>query len=306
MLDFLQIAFGSVVGKDHIATGKCLIGRNNQDAFMVRRTSDLIVAIVCDGCGSGKHSEVGAWFAVNALSIGIQSRLSAYPNQSNPASCLDRVRKDVLAQMRNMANSFGGSLSEIVNDYFLFTTVGIIITSQKTQIFAIGDGVYATSDTRKHSTTSCVDSEMSTTALTSLGPFPGNAPPYMAYDLVESSIDPSLLNFKVVHEIPTADMVSVLIGSDGMEDFERLETHCIPGTTEEIGSWQQFWDNNLFFTNPDALGRKLRRINSEVVRIDKETGRKKVFPRLLPDDTTIISIRKSPEVMANLRSHSVS
>lgn len=182
MLEHFQIAAGSVIGKDHVSSGKCLIGRNNQDAFAIRRTSDrgyeFIAAFINDGCGSGKHSEVGAWIAANALADsiavryfcrrGLSDRRQDWIREPSQAIelALEDVRKDVLAQIRLLANSFGGSFSQTINDYFLFTTVGILITPEITQIVAIGDGMYALED---------IDTFLITDpTLNNLGPFPGN------------------------------------------------------------------------------------------------------------------------------------
>ncbi len=50
-----QIAAGSVTGQRHLAAR-----RNNQDAFAWWSGRDGLVAVVCDGCSGGAHSEVGA------------------------------------------------------------------------------------------------------------------------------------------------------------------------------------------------------------------------------------------------------
>ena len=285
-----------MIGKDHVSSGKCLIGRNNQDAFAIRRTPEFIAAFVNDGCGSGKRSEVGAWIAANALADGIAVRYfrrrglsDNRPNWIRDPSqamelALEDIRKDVLAQIRLLANSFGGSFSQTINDYFLFTTVGILITPEITQIVAIGDGMYALEP---------LDTVfISDPKLHNLGPFPGNMPPYMAYDLVDTSIDPELIKFHVVASIPTPDFGTALIGSDGVEDLDRIAKQKIPGSKEDVGSLWQFWDDE-YFSNPDALGRRLRRCNSEVKRLNHETGRIVTHNRLLPDDTTLISVRRS-------------
>ena len=311
MLEHFQIAAGSVIGKDHVSSGKCLIGRNNQDAFAIRRTPEFIAAFVNDGCGSGKHSEVGAWIAANVLADsiavryfcrrGLSDRPQTWLREPSLAMelALEDIRKDLLAQIRLMANSFGGSFSQTINDYFLFTTVGVLITPEITQIVAIGDGTYALESWKLFTAYGYIASgvtgnpplnrDATPPVLHNLGHFPGNMPPYMAYDLVDTSIDPELIKFKVVASMPTKDFGAVLIGSDGVEDLDRIANQKIPGTEEDVGSLWQFW-NDGYFNNPDALGRRLRRCNAEVKRLDRETGRIVTHNRLLPDDTTLISI----------------
>ena len=50
-----QLAFATVAGRMHH-----LSGRNNQDAYAWTQGPGGLIAVVCDGCGSGPHSEVGA------------------------------------------------------------------------------------------------------------------------------------------------------------------------------------------------------------------------------------------------------
>lgn len=281
-MDNFEVACGSVIGKDHVSTGKVLVGRNNQDAYAVRQTDDLIVAVVCDGCGSGKHSEVGAWLGANMIATSLAGRVGDF--WCPPlvfGTMLERIRRDVLAAIRVQANFLGGSFSRTINDFFLFTVVGVVVDRVAVYIFAIGDGAYVVRDA------SSLDGKFC-----SLGPFPDNSPPYLAYDLVESSIDPGLLKFKVefCRDIDSVNVVA--IGSDGLDDLYKASDALIPGCKDKVGSFEQFWEDDGYFTNPEAIGRKLRRMNSDVVRVDKSTGRKITFPRLLADDTTLVVIRR--------------
>jgi len=50
-----EYASGSIIGRNHV-----LAGKNNQDAYHISVNERFIAVVVCDGCGSGKHSEVGA------------------------------------------------------------------------------------------------------------------------------------------------------------------------------------------------------------------------------------------------------
>ncbi len=50
-----EVAAGSVTGRSHVLGGK-----PNQDAFAFRAADHGLVGVVCDGCGSGAHNEVGA------------------------------------------------------------------------------------------------------------------------------------------------------------------------------------------------------------------------------------------------------
>ncbi|HKD75720.1 MAG TPA: protein phosphatase 2C domain-containing protein, partial [Ktedonobacterales bacterium] len=58
----LLIAGGSVPGRAHLMTG-----RPNQDALSWVRSERALIGAVCDGCGSGAHSEVGAQLGAQLL-----------------------------------------------------------------------------------------------------------------------------------------------------------------------------------------------------------------------------------------------
>ena len=69
MKDKFEIAGGTVLGREHLRLGK-----NNQDAFAFKVVDDYaIMAIVCDGCSAGAHTEVGAKLGA---SIAIESLFS--------------------------------------------------------------------------------------------------------------------------------------------------------------------------------------------------------------------------------------
>ncbi|EKE18826.1 MAG: hypothetical protein ACD_9C00219G0001, partial [uncultured bacterium] len=138
-----QIAGGSTIGKDHVA-----IGKNNQDAiYLPERYNKALCVVVCDGCGSQASSEVGAKVFSALIGTTIERQLSKYANhaflleESKAAEFLKRVKDDVSAYMRMIAINLGDSLSSVVNKYFLFTTVGAIVTEEASVFFSLGDGV---------------------------------------------------------------------------------------------------------------------------------------------------------------------
>lgn len=270
MLPF-AVAAGSVPGRNHL-----MAGRNNQDAFLVRRSenSNRLVAVVCDGCTSGAESGVGA---VLGSRIIVESLLRT---ESLPIeSALETARQDAEAQFRILAHATGARLSVAVNELFLFTVVGFVVTSGRTWVFSIGDGAYA------------VNGE-----LTQLGPFAGNEPPYLAYALVPSALkqDAShLLHFQINATLPTNELQSLLIGTDGTLDLVAAQDRAIPGTDERVGPLSQFWTDGRYFRNPDMVRRQLTRINRDVVRPDWRPHSLQRFRGLLPDDTTLVALRRN-------------
>jgi hypothetical protein len=271
MKELFEIASGSVIGRSHL-----LAEKNNQDAFTSWQDPNATIALVCDGCSSGKHSEVGAKLASQLLITALIQRTSKLTDPKQADKILEMARQDVLAQLRLLALALGQDFKQIVNDYFLFTIVGALITPQLTVLFNLGDGL------------AIINNE-----IFCLGPFANNEPPYLGYQLLSSSLDKNY-NFQLIKIMPTAEVQSILIGTDGTADLNKAENKLIPGKKELVGNLSQFWENDLFFKNPDMLRRKLWQINRSISMPDwlnrtmnKENGH-------LLDDTTIIVLRRKP------------
>jgi hypothetical protein len=265
-----DIAAGSVTGRDHV-----LAGRNNQDAYHWACLPQAVMAVVCDGCGSGKHSEVGAQIGARLL---IEAMARAL--QGPARAFWDCVRQDVLTQLRCLAEQLGGNFPSTVQDYFLFTIVGALVTPRRTFCFSLGDGVMIVNGDQIR-----------------LGSFPDNAPPYLAYELFDvHNGTPSALSqeFWMQRVWPTTAVQSIVLGTDGLETFLPAANRPIPGKQTTVGLLQQFWQEECYFTNPDAIRRTLALVNREVVQPNWEAQRLDRHAGLLPDDTTLVVIRRRP------------
>lgn len=257
MLDQFEIAGGSVTGRDHL-----LAGRNNQDAYHWIDHDDLLVAVVADGCGSGKFSEVGARLGVRLVT----EALRASVKNADPQTCLDQASFSVLMSLNQVARTMGRPLSQIIEDYFLFTIVGIVVAPWGVWIFSLGDGVIV------------VNGEE-----IPLGPFQNNAPPYLGYGirLLDRDHEGSPLpRFTLNRQIPTGELQSALIGTDGAQNLER------------VGPLSQFWTDDRYFRNPDMVRRRLTLVNRDATRIDWEQRVVEREAGLLPDDTTLVVVRR--------------
>lgn len=237
MRALFELAAASVVGIDHYKAG-----RNGHDGFHWELADDLAVAVVCDGCGSGRHSEVGAKLGAALIGRELAQRIRA-GSDLGPGSALWRdVPRAAIEQLSLVARGLSGSLQDAVTDYLLFTIVGVILTPAETVFFSLGDGVFA------------VNGEQ-----IELGPYPDNAPPYLAYALVDGTT-PQL---NIERHVATSDLRHVAIGTDGAA---RL---ALPA----------FCENDLFFRNPDGLRRAL------FLMTRSESGG-------LRDDATVIALRR--------------
>ena len=269
----IRVAGGSVPGTDHTKPGQPG-WINNHDAFTWRQLpGGGVVAVVSDGCGSGKHSEVGSLIGANLFAQIIADEIA----KGTPVSLLSwpRIQQLAISHLSVMARAMGGSLSQTVNDYFLFTLVGAAVTPEEYCIFSLGDGVFIING----------DIEL-------LGPFPNNSPPYLMYNLVGSSLtdeDPQCLQLQADCVADTSSLAWLLIGTDGVNDLIDLEDEKIPGREDVVGSVRQFLSESCM-GNADGIRRRLSVINRETVE-----GGRTVKGGLLKDDTTLIVIQNIPE-----------
>jgi hypothetical protein len=266
-----EVAAGSVIGRDHAAAG-----RNNQDAFCWLSTAAATLAVVCDGCGSGRYSEVGARLGARLSVEALRRHVPRLGHQS-PGVVLEAVRLELLAELGQLAKGMGGGLSQAVADYLLFTIVGAVVTESAAVVFSLGDGVAVVNGVPE--------------VLES----PDNEPPYLAYAL--SGMPPSArsreeLCFRALRVLPAADVDAIVIGSDGVGDLLRVAERLLPGRSEPAGPIRQFWDDDRYFRNPAGLGRRLAQLNRPASRIDWERRRVEREHGLLPDDTTLVVVRR--------------
>lgn len=256
-----EIAGGSVAGRAHVAAG-----RNNQDAFCWASDADGLVAVVCDGCSSGPHSEVGAQIGSRLFAQAANRLLGS---NLEVADLLEQVGQDVLARLHVLAREMSidaASFSRTVADHFLFTIVGVLITARGATTFSLGDGLVVINGER-----------------TELGPFPNNAPPYLGYALLPDATDrgsSERVSFRIHRSMAASEVQSLVLGTDGAVELETVAERPIQGREEAVGPLSQFWSDDRFFKNADMVRRRLAVLNRG--------------PRggLLSDDTTLVVVRR--------------
>ncbi|MCK5510234.1 protein phosphatase 2C domain-containing protein [Candidatus Parcubacteria bacterium] len=276
-----EIATGTVVGRDHRK-----IGKNNQDAYYLRVNQDSIIGIVSDGCGSAKYSETGAQLLVrlcgNTLNRYLELLRKHLDSGEGLADYWSLIQEKMLLELSKIALALGFNLKKIISNYLLATILGFVVTQEKTIIFSIGDGEAFLNG-----------------SLIKSGSFPGNAPPYFAFLLLDKSSRPfckQMLNFSVDKIIETKKIETLLIGTDGVEELRKRAKDNIPGKKTVVGDISEWWKNDKYFFNKDAIRRQLFMINSYVVkaRYAKNGQIQKVerFSGLLRDDTSMIVLRR--------------
>ena len=255
-VDSFEYAIGTIIGRNHV-----LAGKNNQDAYRVVSNEKFIIAAVCDGCGSGKHSEVGAKLGARIVTEAIADLLNQSPNQDTEISeteFWDFVKINLLQKLKDFVAIAIGDL-EFVNDYLLFTIVGAVITPNKTVTFSMGDGAIAING-----------------KLNQIPAYPNNAPPYLAYGLYK----PEAINFEIRDRLPTSELEFLLIATDGIDDLVKVE------------DINQFWQEDRYFKNPDAIRRKLAMLNREEAKPDWHKREMVKRSGVLSDDTSLVVIRR--------------
>lgn len=265
MKALVEVAGGSITGRDHL-----LVGKNNQDAYYWVNSDEFAIAVVCDGCGSGAHSEVGA--KIGAVLV-VEAIAKALASGVVDDAFWQQVQQNVLIQLQSLAKAMGSNLYRTVSNYFLFTIVGALVTPIEAFVFSIGDGVIIVNG-----------------KLMQIGPFPGNAPPYLAYDLVNTSAES--LPFQVHERLPIGQLESILIGTDGISDLIKIEACNLPGKEDKVGEINQFWQEDRYFKNTDMIRRHLSLINRHITKPDWQNQQVVREVGLLPDDTTLIVIRR--------------
>ncbi len=275
----IEIASGSVIGKSHVR-----LHRNNQDAYAHLKFSEEAYAVVCDGCGSGMCSEVGAQLGcelvLNELKSDYVTEWLNDTEWNDLDEVLEMVKNNIVEKIGNISIMMGDYLPNAIKHFFLFTVIIAIAGKKKTFIASIGDGFYAVNGETKQ-----------------IGPFESNAPPYISYNVIPDAVDPNVIkhsaNFKIHCLMESSDVQSIMIGTDGVEDIIKNESNLIPGKKKPVGSISQFWTDDIYFNNKVALDRKL-------VQLARDSSKVKsgvlIHDRgYLMDDTTIISIRRKED-----------
>lgn len=289
-----EVAAGSIPGRDHIGRNEVLLGRNNQDALHWATSENALVTIVADGCGSAPFSEFGARYGARLIATMVRDRYEEALLQETvaPGKVPDdlfwqQLHRAALQNISLVAAQLTGSLGskfDVLRDHFLFTVLGVLITRGEVVFFWIGDGVFGLNGT-----------------LNRLEPESGNRPQYLAYGLIPGRTERELvaLGFKRSPTLQSSDISSILIGTDGVADLADAADRPVPGADNLVGPVSQFWDEDRYFQNQDAVRRRLAVINREVKRQNSATGYLSVIPGLLRDDTTLIVLRSTERSKSN-------
>jgi hypothetical protein len=158
-MDTISLATAAVTGARHLRTA-----RNGQDAAQAWAGEHAAAIVVCDGCGSGGSSEVGARLGAQLVIRVLAEQLARGVPATDVWTC---VRERVVASLERLVSELPGAREQIVHEHFLFTIVAAAVSGDQVAVWALGDGGYALGDRTRE-----------------LGPFLDNQPPYLGYDLL--------------------------------------------------------------------------------------------------------------------------
>ncbi|OGZ96376.1 MAG: hypothetical protein A2847_01010 [Candidatus Sungbacteria bacterium RIFCSPHIGHO2_01_FULL_50_25] len=281
IIDDFEVAAGSIIGREHL---RPFGWKNNQDSFAIESVSYALALVVTDGCGSEAKSETGAHIGARLVAHAmIHAAASALSTRDYPwaeeTAFRTEVREIVLREIKRIASAMGEDLRQMIFDHFLFTVNAVLVTRWMTMMMSIGDGVAYLNG-----------------AALALGQFESNAPPYLGYTALkpEGDFDPANA-FKVNAFIPTAEVRSILIGTDGVDYLIAAEHETLPGKSDFVGPISQFWEEDRYFANPDMVRRRLALIQNEHLAVDWRERAIHRAPGKLPDDTTLVAIRRKPK-----------
>jgi hypothetical protein len=263
LLDHLTVATGSLIGREHVRTQ-----RNNQDGLALVCRDDLLVAAVTDGCSSGRYSEVGARLGAGWLAQWVPVYAERHGSVHSPAF-LQAVTDGFLSYLQGVARRFHpvrDAMPATVQDYLLFTFLVVAMTPAETCVFGLGDGVVG------------LNGELQV-----LEAGEGNAPPYLAYRLVEKALmEPvGMLQPVIFAQCPTAAVDHVLIATDGAAEIDGRAGDRLP-SGDPVGSLQDLARDPRYGRNPSLLQKRLTVLGD--------------VNRWLHDDTTMVLIQRKEDM----------
>lgn len=207
------------MGREHIR-----VHRSNQDAVALHADGHCVVAVVADGCSSGRYSEIGARLGAEWLARWIPRLLTTHGNTQQLIDVATTGLLQFLGSTTHALDADPDHLPQLVADHLLFTFLAAVITPETTQIFGAGDGVWSHNG-----------------SLHTLDPGPDNAPAYLAYRLLPHAPHPPVT---VHHRGATTETQSLLLATDGLSDLDPTHTKRIE-------------TNPHYRKNPYALQRQL-------------------------------------------------
>ena len=128
---------GQVIGRDHL-----LMGKNCQDALAIATDTNILVGVICDGCGEGGYSEVGARLGCQFIA---SQALLLLKKGISPFTLPQLLYWKTIAFLEQLLGCYTfNSIQDRANftqNHFLFTVNGFLLTPEVLLFFSSGDGI---------------------------------------------------------------------------------------------------------------------------------------------------------------------
>lgn len=277
--DLIEVASGTVTGRDHTFGGNLVLGKPNQDAIVTAWTDNTFIAVLCDGCSSGEHSEVGSHLIARLLMnevIHLMSGWGSSPLQSpgvwSFGDCAIWIdgRTEHITFPGNAPPYLGYRMLPV--DKIKIDVLDLIF--QPVRSLGLNRELLNTAS-------EAVLADLAEPLLLLERPIDG--PGLSMRQVVETYF--LCTATVVIIDKTVLDMLPIVVGTDGLAD--------IPDPSVFL--------EDRMFTNPANVTRTLRKMNQPTVRIDPgdpfvqspaKPPRLIKTDGLLPDDTTLVAIRR--------------
>jgi len=199
-----NINSASIIGRDHELTKK-----NRQDFVCSHVSDDIIIGIVCDGCGESQYSEVGAsligTFVLNYFKLYTKHLSQVLQSSIDIKTSLESCFSDFIFSFQRSLLFYctDEPVQQVlfIKEFMLSTCLFCVLINDKVIIGHCGDGVIITND--------------QTRSLDQKG-----SPHYIAYknipkEALETS--PSELEFFKIEILDQKDISKIVIGTDGIQ-----------------------------------------------------------------------------------------
>lgn len=218
----------AVVAASRLGAEHRRLGRNNQDAQVVRRAGARVVAVVADGCSMGAYSEVGAHLGTAWLAEQLVTSAADWSTAEGAAQAVEQLGEALDGALRCWLSGLGPA-PEVAERYFLFGYLAAVLDGPQLSVFGLGDGVWSVA---------------SNTSVLEAGP--RNAPPYPAYRVLPAEV----LEPGFARAVPTLHHAAPLLPGQ----YAFVGTDGVVPLLAELPTWL---DEAVTWRNPHALARRL-------------------------------------------------
>lgn len=234
-----HVRTGIVTGRNHL-----LDGRNCQDTLCQLRFEldgqQYLVGVIADGCGEGKHAEVGAQLATQFVPYAIRHLMQLGTTlEELPALLFEEVLHFLTSLIDGYYFADIAERVQFVHEHLLFTLIGFVITPQQTLVLAAGDGLVIINDEiylREQQ----------------------NMPTYIGYHLIDQRyLQPNATPLPAAFDLysaPSSQLKRLAIGSDAwLVEQELLEQIWGMKTPARLQLQMNKWSDTRHFKDDASL-----------------------------------------------------